>query len=131
MPSFIVTQDNGADEVYRYLCTTPIPKTLEVVIKVFCRDRSKEQNALFHVWLSYISKQYYLTHGTHYSPKVWKEYFKRELLGEETLLGPKGRMVRTKRTRDLCVKDMSEFMERMTVMCAEEWDIILRGGDEI
>ncbi|MFV2057335.1 MAG: recombination protein NinB [Thiohalomonadales bacterium] len=130
MIEFVVSQNSGAEAVYTYLTTTPITKPLQVVIKVFKRDRSKEQNALFHVWAAYISKQYYLTHGTHFAPKVWKEYFKKEFLGEETLEGPRGTMVRTRRTRDLSVPEMSEFMLRLTVYCLEEYNITLKGLED-
>ncbi len=127
MIEFLVTKDSGAQVVYNYLLNAPIVKMLKVTIVEFKRDRSKEQNALFHMWCAQVSKNYYLTHGEHFSPTVWKEYFKRELLGEETLNAPRGTIIRIKRTRDLKVSEMSAFMERMVVMCAEEWNIILVG----
>lgn len=127
---FIVTQTSGAEAVYAHLTTVPIPETLVVIIKKHKPDRSKQQNALFHVWMVYVSKRYYLSHGLHYSPKVWKEYFKREMLGEETLDGPKGSMMRTRRTRDLSVYDMADFMLRLTVFCLEEYEIELKGLEE-
>jgi len=121
---FIVTQKSGIDAVYRYLVESDV--TLQVIIKPYKPDRSKQQNALLHAWFTEISKQYHLTHGCLYSPKVWKEYFKQTLLGEESIQGPRGLMVRTIRTRDLKVDEMSEFMERIMIHCADELGIVLR-----
>jgi len=130
MIEFIVTQKSGAEAVYNYLANIDIPKTLLVTVKEYRRSRSKEQNALIHVWFTYISKQYYLTHGELYSPNVWKEYLKKMILGEEVIDVPHGTITRTKRTRDLNVGQMTEFMEHMVIYCATEFEIILSGLED-
>ena len=128
---FIVTAKGGAEAVYNYLTDLTITDTLSVVIKKYRRDRSKEQNKLLHVWFNYISRQYYLMHGKLYAPEVWKEYLKKLILGEESLEGPRGTtVVRTRRTRDLNVKEMAEFMERLVEYCVTEYDIQLTGLEE-
>jgi hypothetical protein len=125
---FIVTAKSGAEAVYNYLTDTPITGTLSVIIKKYHRDRSKEQNKLLHVWFNYISRQYYLTHGSLYTPEAWKEYLKKLILGQESLEGPRETtIVRTRRTRDLSVKEMAEFMEQLVALCATEFNIQLTG----
>lgn len=127
---FIVTKKSGANAVYNYLNDYDGGKTLLVTVKPYHRDRSKEQNALIHVWFNYISQQYSLTRGELYSPVAWKEYLKSTLLGIESFDVPRGTMTRTKRTRDLSVKEMTEFMEQMVWYCATEYNIMLTGlGD--
>jgi hypothetical protein len=127
---FIVREQQGIDAVYAHLLDVDPKKTYSVMIKEYKPDRSKAQNALSHVWYSQISRQYYKTHGTLWSPNVWKEYLKKMILGEEVIDGPGGPMIRTKRTRDLKVPEMTDYMEQVTIYCATEFEIILRGLKE-
>jgi hypothetical protein len=126
--TFIVTAKSGADAVYQYLMTAT--DTLQVDIKPYDTKRSNAQNALLHVWMGDVSEQYYLSHGSLYSPIAWKEYFKKMFLGEETLEVPRGTIVRTRRSRDLKVKEMTKFMEQIQFYCATELEIILMGLEE-
>lgn len=128
---FIVTKKNGGDAVHAYIQDYPTDETLQVTVKPYKRNRSREQNALLHAWFNDISRQYHDTHGELFSSAVWKEYFKSILLGIESFDSPRGTLTRTRRTRDLKVGEMTAFMEQIQNHCAEEFNIILKSPDEL
>lgn len=98
---------------------------MEVVIRPHKSQRSIAQNALLHAWMKEVSVQYAESHGKFYSPEMWKEYFKRIHLGEETIeVAGKAKTI-TKKSRDLKVKEMTEFLEFIDHFCGSEMSIFL------
>ena len=92
-----------------------------------CSDsRSKAQNRLMHSYFLQVSKARHLAGHNKYSPKVWKEFFKLEFLGEELIDLPGGRQIlRTRRTRDLKVKEMCDFIDNVDNYAGSELNVFL------
>jgi len=82
------------------------PDGFEVIIQEAKNSRSLAQNRLFHMWMREISQGWAEATGEFHAPDVWKEYFKRLYLGQETIRG----MSVTRHTSKLKVTEMAEFL---------------------
>lgn len=98
---------------------------LEVVIREHKKKRSLAQNRCFHAWMRELSQLYAEHYGEERAPWVWKEFMKRQFLGEESV-DLRGEMIsRTRRTRELGVKEFAEFLTRVDAWVTQELAITL------
>ena len=98
---------------------------MEVCIREHKSQRSVAQNALLHAWMKEVSVQRAESHGEFHAPAMWKEYFKRLHLGEETIEVAGRAKTITKKSRNLKVKEMTEFLEFIDHFCGSEMNIFL------
>lgn len=89
-------------------------KTLVVEIRRV--NRSLEQNRRYWAMLGDISKQIRVL-GKCYSPEVWHEHLKREIIGLEPL--PNGG-VKAKSSKGLSVDEFANYMTMVEVWAAEQ-----------
>jgi len=82
------------------------PDGFEVIIQEAKNSRSLAQNRLFHMWMREISQGWAEATGEFHAPDVWKEYFKRLHLGQETIRG----VSVTRQTSKLKVAEMADFL---------------------
>ena len=97
------------------------PDGYEVTIAPAKSARSNAQNALFHMWMREVSIQYAEATGEFHAPEVWKEYFKRLHLGQDTVRG----LDVTRQTSKLTVKEMADFLTWLEHYCGSELNITL------
>lgn len=97
------------------------PVNYEVIIRKKENNRSAAQNRLFHMWMREVSQGYAETIGEWYAPEVWKEYFKKIHLGQETIRG----VDVTRGTSKLKVAEMADFLTWVDHYCGSEFGIIL------
>jgi len=100
-------------------------KLHEVVVREHKTQRSKAQNRLLHMWMRFISRWYFETHGKLYAPDVWKVYFKRRFLGQELVECRGESWAETRHTSGLSVKEMSDFLNDIEYYCGSEWQLSL------
>jgi len=98
---------------------------MEVVIREHKSQRSIAQNSLLHAWMKEVSVQRAESHGEFHAPEMWKEYFKRLHLGEETIEVAGRSKTITKKSRNLKVKEMTELLEFIDHFCGSEMNIFL------
>ena len=97
-----------------------------VDIKKHREARTKSQNAMMHMWFTFMAKQHYLNGSGMFTAKAWKVMLKEKFLGEEVIELPDGRRrAETKHTADLSVKEMSEFLETIDHFVGAEHNIQL------
>ena len=133
MNRIILNSAEGIFQVSRVLADLDYTKPWQMTWKPYISRRSADQNSLFHVWMREVADQHSAATGQFYPPAVWKEYFKRLFLGEETIEieGKKFDMV--KHTSRLNVADMRNLMEQVQHYCGAELGIVLESinGEEI
>lgn len=95
-----LVRNNAANAV---MCA---PVGFEVIIQEAKNSRSLAQNRLFHMWMREISQGWAEATGEFYAPDVWKEYFKRLHLGQDTVRG----ISVTRQTSKLKVAEMADFL---------------------
>lgn len=118
---------NCRARVQQYIQTLhPAGHAVEVIVRKFKKKRSLAQNGLFHLWMGEVAKHYAEHFDDWKSPEVWKEFFKREFLGEKAHEMPGGRVVSTTRgTSDLTVVEFAEFLDRIDQWCSENLQLAL------
>jgi len=89
-------------------------------VKVERLTRSLEQNNLFHMWMTEISKGYALATGDYINPSIWKEFFKQQFLGKETYQIGGKKFTRTKQTRSLPKDLMCELLNNVQYYIGSE-----------
>ena len=109
-----------AVEVVRGLTFDPLH---EVIIRPLKDNRSLRQNRTFHGWMNFVSQQIAETSGKFYPAKAWKEYFKDMFLGMEVIEVHGKQISRARKTSELDVKDMAEFMTLVDRYCVTEFHI--------
>jgi hypothetical protein len=130
---FILRSEEIRANALRYLGHVRIDPEhpLEVRIKPHKAKRSLAQNALFHKWMTEVSRKWAEATGKHVEPRVWKEYFKRLFLGEEYHEVNGMKWTETRHTSDLSVKEMSQFMHDVDQFCAAELGILLSHPEDL
>jgi hypothetical protein len=119
--------DAGVRDIASHHVNEIIPDGKTVVeIKPYRRDRSREQNDMFHGLMRQLSRRYMEHYGAVVDPDVWKEYFKRKFLGEvEVPMRDGSTFTMTRGTHKLKVDEMSMFIDDTIAYCAEEIGIVL------
>lgn len=105
---------------------TEQPKAvLEVIIRPYKAKRSLAQNACFHAWMGELSRLYSEHYGEEKAPWVWKEFFKRQFIGEavEEVMGQV--ITCTRSTTTLSVNEFAEFLTRIDVWVLQELGLML------
>lgn len=87
---------------------------LEVIMRPYNKNRSLEQNDMFHAWCGTISDQ------TGHSKGEIKDILIESVFGSEDYLNLKGeKRSRIRSTSDMNVREMSELIERATQLGIE------------
>jgi|TARA_R100000656_G_scaffold8864_2_gene9805 hypothetical protein len=82
---------------------------LEVIMRPYNKNRSLEQNDMFHAWCGTIAEQ------TGHSKGEIKDILVESVFGAEDYLNLKGeKRNRVRSTSDMNIKEMSELIERAT-----------------
>lgn len=97
------------------------PDNYEVLIRPKRTSRSNSQNRLFHMWMREVSQGYAESTGEWYAPEVWKEYFKKLHLGQETIRG----IDITRATSKMTVSEMQDFLTWIDHYSGSELGIVL------
>ncbi|RMH19751.1 MAG: hypothetical protein D6698_05285 [Gammaproteobacteria bacterium] len=123
--TFFVNNDQSLLLCLQYIeGIDPADKWL-VTIKRHRSRRSLAQNRLLHMWMQVISEEYYLTHGEYHAPAVWKEYFKQLFLGDDVSIVLGSHVVLPRKTSALNTAQMAEFLNKIDMYCAAEFEIQL------
>lgn len=80
-------------------------------VKIERCTRSVEQNNLFHMWMTEISRGYYEATGDKKSPGIWKIYFKDKFLGEWTYPVMGELVTEVRKTRSLPKNEMCQLLD--------------------
>jgi len=86
----------------------------EVLIRPFRKNRTIEQNALYHSILKDIAEQTGNTHG------ALHEFFKMEFLGIQTFTVNDKIMSRPRSTTGLTTKEFGSYIEQLHAWCADQ-----------
>lgn len=96
---------------------------LRLIITAEERRRNVEQNKKLHAMLKEIAENAWWD-GKQYPMEFWKEYYRRRFLLKDEFETPKGEIIQTYwSTADLSVKRFSEFIDRIHVEAAQDFDI--------
>jgi hypothetical protein len=103
-----------------------------LTIKPYVKNRSLAQNRLLHLWINCIKDHWLESTGEIYSAEAWKEQLRQDFLGIESFGMPNGYIAtRTRRTRDLNVKEFTEFLEKIDAYAATELELVLPHPDDL
>ena len=92
----------------------PDAQILEVVVKPYKKNRSLEQNDMFHAWCGSIAEK------TGHTKMEIKDIILEQVYGTEDYLNFKGEVrSRLKQTSGMTVQEMSELIERATQLGIE------------
>lgn len=109
----------------------PLGKAVEVRIGEAKSKRSLAQNSCLHGWATAISDWWDDASGQRIEPLAWKEWFKREYLGEKAHQMPDGRItVTTRSTTDLTVAEFKDFLTRIEAWASEQDGLELPRGED-
>lgn len=124
---------NCRDAIRRHIAALhPAGKSVEVVIRPHKKNRTLAQNALFHAWMTEISRHYAETFGDWHSPEVWKQMMKNMFLGEQVVQMPGDKIVSvTRSTADLKVDEFADFLDQIDQWCAQELELVLPHPDDL
>ena len=116
-----------ADRLRQMRLTQPI----YVEVGAHKSKRSAAQNACLHGWCRHISRTWAERTGDQFSPAAWKEWFKRQYLGEESMTVGSRTVDVTKKSSDLTVPEMRDFLEWIDHFAGAELEItdLPRGPD--
>lgn len=122
-----IENERSKSIVSKLVYELPADGSMSVVIKLYSNEpRSSAQNRLFHSWCNELSKHFLDHHDEVWQAGSFKELLKRMFLGIEVFeLPDKSFATRTKRTRDLKVKPFTEFLEKVEMYSAKEWECML------
>lgn len=104
----------------------------QVIIQPLRKNRTIAQNRLLHMWFNEISEKHNLNTGDAFSAQAWKEQLKRMFLGYDEVAMPNQSIAFvTKSTAKCTTKELSEFMEKIDVFCADDLGIILTSPEDL
>lgn len=110
-------------------------RPLEVVIRPESKDRTKEQNALFWVYMdqlaefgTYRDANFDHGHTFQLSKNAWAEIMRRRFLGTERL--PNGDLF-GRSTRDLTTREFADFLTQIEQVSETEYGWQIRERDEV
>lgn len=91
-----------------------------VEVKMYEPGRTLSQNGLFWLWMSYLVENDYAKNGT-ITKEDWHDYFVSKFIGWTKRRRIGGTIIEPtlKHTSDLLRKEMTEFMYKIEVFCAE------------
>lgn len=102
-----------------------------VDIKPYKMTRSLAQNRLYWKWLGEISQHYFEASGDRYQPDTFHEYFKRGLLGADTVFIKNSAMTVPRSTASLKVGEFSDYLNQIEAECATEWGLQLSHPEDL
>jgi len=128
---YILRNQQQVEDLAARLREIRLTQPLAVEICTHKSKRSVAQNACLHGWCRHISQRWFESTGEQFSPKAWKEFFKRQHLGEETITICGRQMDVTRRSRDLTVPEMRDFLDWIDHFAGSELGItdLPRGPD--
>lgn len=130
--TFKLTDDKSKWVVIHAITDINLDKPLTVTIQPARKNRTNAQNRLLHMWFNEISEKHYLNTGDAFSAQAWKEQLKRMFLGYDEVAMPNQSIAFvTKSTAKCTTKELSEFMEKIDVFCADDLGIILTSPEEL
>jgi len=94
------------------LITSNPNKSFRVKVVGWKESRSLSQNALYHKWLSEISKQAKID-GKEFSSEIWAEYFKNYYCPKKIIEMPAGKPVTVTTTTKLDTGEMHHYLTRI------------------
>ena len=122
---FFVRNDFIKGSLFKYLWDLPPDAEYKVVVSDLGNVRSISQNALMHMWFAAYGKFRIQSDGFAMGSKGWKVFFKDMFLGYEVVELPYGKKVTQLRsTKDLSVKEMTEFLQNIDHYCGSEGCIL-------
>jgi len=128
---YILRTQQQLEDMAARLRGMQLTQPLAVEIRTHKSRRNVDQNACLHGWCRHISMRWLEATGEQISPAAWKEFFKRQYLGEETITICGQSMDVTRRSRDLTVPEMRDFLEWIDHFAGSELEItdLPRGPD--
>ncbi len=121
----VMRDDDMRQRTIKLLLSLDLRAPWSVAVAPYEPNRTLAQNSLLHFWCRVAAKQRFNTHGEQYSPITWKDHFKSEFLGEESLEFLGRVLTRLKSTAGLSVRDFSEFLDRIDHYAADDLGIML------
>ena len=129
---FILRNADIRDRAVAFVASLPVgdERPFELVARPYKKSRTLAQNATFHFWMGTIANAYEESHGERIAPDVWKEFFKRRFLGEDSV-EIMGKIVTTTRsTAGLKIDEFCTLLDAVDRWAVEHLQVFLpRGAD--
>jgi hypothetical protein len=129
---FILRTPAIRERAAEYVASLPVSeeKPLEVVIRPYRRNRTLAQNNLAHKWFAAIADAYEESHGERIAAEAFKEYLKRQLLGEQAKEIMGQLVTTTRNTSDLSVMEFRDFLDAVDRWAVENLQLFLPRGHD-
>ena len=104
---------------------------MQVVISEYKSGRSLAQNKMMWMWLGEIRNHLAETTGEQYTNEELHEFFKDKFLDRRPIIIKGDVRVIHGSTAQLNVSDMSEYLNRLDIYCADDLDLTLSHPDDL